>query len=66
MEGLFYAFWRGNRLTKDSPKTFQKGVKDKRQVVIFCGDSLTHGHLGYDWVGAIYNLMRRVAMFYKT
>jgi len=26
-------------------------VKNDKPVVVCCGDSITHGHIGYDWVG---------------
>ena len=26
-------------------------VKNDKLVVVCCGDSITHGHIGYDWVG---------------
>ena len=32
--------------------TYQKN-NDKRPMVICLGDSHTHGHVGYDWVGSL-------------
>ena len=26
-------------------------IKNDKPVVVCCGDSITHGHIGYDWVG---------------
>ena len=26
---------------------------DNKPVVVCCGDSITHGHIGYDWVGSL-------------
>ena len=28
-------------------------VNNNKPVVVCCGDSITHGHIGYDWVSAL-------------
>ena len=30
-------------------------VNNNKPVVVCCGDSITHGHIGYDWVGTLRN-----------
>ena len=41
--------WRGSRLPKYHPNNYFSDAKDNRQVIVCCGDSITHGRIGYDW-----------------
>ena len=36
-----------------SADSFVRDSSDSRPIVLCCGDSITHGHIGYDWVGAL-------------
>ena len=29
---------------------FYKQQSDYKNIVVCCGDSITHGHIGYDWL----------------
>ena len=40
-------------LPKMSADSFVRDINDNRPIVLCCGDSITHGHIGYDWVGAL-------------
>ena len=40
-------------LPKMSADSFKRDLNDNRPVVLCCGDSITHGHIGYDWVGSL-------------
>ena len=30
-------------------------INNDKPVVVCCGDSITHGHIGYDWVSSLRN-----------
>ena len=40
-------------LPKMSADSFTRDLNDNRPIVLCCGDSITHGHIGYDWVGSL-------------
>ena len=40
-------------LPKMSADSFKRDLNDNRPIVLCCGDSITHGHIGYDWVGSL-------------
>jgi len=40
-------------LPKMSADSFVRDSNDNRPIVLCCGDSITHGHIGYNWVGAL-------------
>ena len=40
-------------LPEMSADTFKQDLNDNRPIVLCCGDSITHGHIGYNWVGAL-------------
>jgi len=40
-------------LPKMSADSFIRDSSDNRPIVLCCGDSITHGHIGYNWVGAL-------------
>ena len=40
-------------LPKMSADSFVRDINDNRPIVLCCGDSITHGHIGYDWVGSL-------------
>ena len=35
--------------------TFEVSPNNDKPVVVCCGDSITHGHIGYDWVSTLRN-----------
>ena len=47
----------GRPITKGNVKkniqNFINLVNNNKPVVVCCGDSITHGHIGYDWVSAL-------------
>ena len=47
--------WRGSRLPKYHPNNFTSDTEDNREVVICCGDSITHGRIGYDWFSDLHS-----------
>ena len=36
--------------------TFEIPSNNTKPVVVCCGDSITHGHIGYDWVSSLRNI----------
>jgi lysophospholipase L1-like esterase len=48
-----WALWRALRLPTEHPGAFLARPRPRGPVAVCCGDSLTHGHVGYDWVGAL-------------
>ena len=36
--------------------TFEISSNNTKPVVVCCGDSITHGHIGYDWVSSLRNI----------
>jgi lysophospholipase L1-like esterase len=48
-----WAVWRALRLPAEHPGAFLARPRPRGPVAVCCGDSLTHGHVGYDWVGAL-------------
>ena len=52
---FMYAMWRGSRLPVSHPNNYISTVENNREVVLCCGDSITHGRIGYDWCGALSN-----------
>ena len=50
---LIYAGWCGSKLPKLHPNNYTHNSKDDREVVVCCGDSITHGRIGYDWVSEL-------------
>ena len=40
-------------LPEMSADSFVRDSNDNRPIVLCCGDSITHGHIGYNWVGAL-------------
>ncbi|MBW2255271.1 MAG: hypothetical protein JRI25_11805 [Deltaproteobacteria bacterium] len=48
-----WAMWRALRLPAEHPATFLARPRPDGPVAACCGDSLTHGHIGYDWVSAL-------------
>ena len=41
------------QLPENSSSEFSINKENKKPVVVCCGDSITHGHIGYDWVGSL-------------
>ena len=41
------------QLPNMAASTFEVPKNNTKPVVVFCGDSITHGHIGYDWVSAL-------------
>ena len=41
------------QLPNMAASTFEVPQNNTKPVVVFCGDSITHGHIGYDWVSAL-------------
>ena len=41
------------QLPNMAASTFEVSQNNTKPVVVFCGDSITHGHIGYDWVSAL-------------
>ena len=41
------------QLPEFSSSEFSINKENKKPVVVCCGDSITHGHIGYDWVGSL-------------
>ena len=41
------------QLPENSSSEFSINKENKEPVVVCCGDSITHGHIGYDWVGSL-------------
>ena len=41
------------QLPEFSSSEFLINKENKKPVVVCCGDSITHGHIGYDWVGSL-------------
>ena len=41
------------QLPNMAASTFEVPKDNTKPVVVFCGDSITHGHIGYDWVSAL-------------
>lgn len=52
---FIYAMWRGSRLPVSHPNNYISTIENNREVVLCCGDSITHGRIGYDWCGALSN-----------
>jgi len=50
---LFYSMWRSGRLPSMTPKDFIHSKADNKNIVVCCGDSITHGRIGYDWVESL-------------
>ncbi|SVC38410.1 uncharacterized protein METZ01_LOCUS291264 [marine metagenome] len=50
---FIYAMWRGSRLPKCFPNNFLINDENYKEIVICCGDSITHGRIGYDWVSKL-------------
>jgi len=40
-------------IIKIYPNNFIHDTKDDRKIVVCCGDSLTHGRIGYNWVSKL-------------
>jgi len=38
---------------------FELDPDNDKPVVVCCGDSITHGHIGYDWVSALESKMNQ-------
>lgn len=36
--------------------TFEISSNNTKPIVVCCGDSITHGHIGYDWVSSLRNI----------
>ena len=41
------------QLPNMAASTFEVPQNNTKPVVVCCGDSITHGHIGYDWVSAL-------------
>ncbi len=41
------------QLPNMAASTFKVPQNNTKPVVVCCGDSITHGHIGYDWVSAL-------------
>ena len=41
------------QLPNMAASTFEVPKNNTKPIVVFCGDSITHGHIGYDWVSAL-------------
>ena len=52
---FMYAMWRGSRLPVSHPNNYISRVENNQEVVLCCGDSITHGRIGYDWCRALSN-----------
>ena len=52
---LIYAGWCGSKLPELNPNNYMQDPKDDREIVVCCGDSITHGRIGYDWVSELAN-----------
>ena len=50
---LVYAGWKGQKLPELNPGNYFPDPNDEREVVVCCGDSITHGRIGYDWVSRL-------------
>ena len=50
---LVYAGWKGQKLPELNPSNYFPDPNDEREVVVCCGDSITHGRIGYDWVSGL-------------
>ncbi len=46
-----YAMWRGLRMPTGAPESIR--APDGGSVLLCLGDSITHGHIGGDWVSAV-------------
>jgi lysophospholipase L1-like esterase len=56
MAAMTYALWRAFRPPRNSPAAYRRssaGAAAARPVVVFAGDSLTHGHVSHDWVAEL-------------
>lgn len=52
---IIYAGKCGSKLPELHPNNYIYDPKDNRKVVICCGDSITHGRIGFDWVTELAN-----------
>ena len=50
---FFYSMWRSGRLPSMTPIDFINSKADNKNIVVCCGDSITHGRIGYDWVASL-------------
>ena len=50
---LVYAGWKGQKLPELNPNNYFPDPNDEREIVVCCGDSITHGRIGYDWVSRL-------------
>jgi hypothetical protein len=41
------------QLPNMAASTFEVPSNNSKPVVVCCGDSITHGHIGYDWVSSL-------------
>ncbi len=51
--GLLYTTWRLARPPTGTPARIRTAANSMRPLVLCLGDSITHGHIGADWVGAL-------------
>ena len=47
---IVYAGWSGQRVPDINPNNFDSKNFKKKKIVVCCGDSITHGRIGYNWV----------------